>query len=342
VAAAVIVTLVIRNPFEWRYQMYWHTIGWGSGALLYIVRGRTAKDAAGTAPGRRMLDATLNLLVPVGVAGAILLREQFIIYALPLITIVTVFLLFTGIVYHRYYNIEVRALRSGEIGLGAAEHERLALLGELSASIAHEVRNPLTGMRSLAQRLRDEPLDEDRRKRYLSVILDEIGRLERIVSNLLDVARRTTPATHVGVVDLAMLFSDLVLLVDARARQASVQIVARAGVLQAAAAREPLAQALLNLLLNAIAHAPAESRVELLAEQAEGSIAVIVRDEGPGIPAADRDRIFEPFHTGGGGTGLGLAVVRTLAKTHAWQVQVRDSPRGGAELRLLIPAAGKT
>lgn len=334
VIALLVLLLIVRNPMEWRFQFVWHTVGWGAGAVLYITRGRAADS-----PGASVLGTTLNILVPVGVAGAIIMRRDFIVFGLPAITMATMFLLFVGIVYHRYYNIEVRARRSGAIGLQAVEQERLALLGEISASIAHEVRNPLTGMRSLAQRLRDESIDDDRRHRYLSVILDEIGRLDRIVTNLTDVARRPIVRANTEVVELGPLFADLELLVESKARVSRVTLVGRASALRAKAPRDPLAQALLNLLLNAIAHAPPGTRVELLAERLNGTVALLVRDQGAGIDAADRERVFEPFHTGSGGTGLGLTVVRTLARDHGWTVQVGDVPAGGAELRLIVQGA---
>ena len=346
IAAIGVLVFAVRDPLSWRYQLVWSAAGWGAGGVLHLFRGRarSARRARANAD-RNILDVTLNLLVPAGVIGALMLRENFIVYALPAVTIVTAFMLFLGIVYHRYYDIEVRAARSGDIGVGAAEQERLALLGEFSASIAHEVRNPLTGMKSLVQRLRDEDLDAEKRTRYLGVILDEIGRLDRIVTSLTDVARRPapTPSSTGGasdaVTETSILFADLQLLVEARARAGGVTIVTNSPRgLRAAAPREALAQALLNLLLNAIAHAPSGTRVELSADRDNGSVVITVRDQGPGIDASERELVFQPFHTSSGGTGLGLAVVRSLARNHSWSIDIGDAPGGGAELRLTVPA----
>jgi signal transduction histidine kinase len=247
-------------------------------------------------------------------------------------------LVFVGVARLRFYDIEVRASRTGEIAAAAAEQERLAVVGELAASLAHEIRNPLTGVRSLAQRLAEDDVEEAKRRRYAGVILEEVGRVERLVANLLGIARRA-PRHEAGDArtPLAPLFEDLALLVGGRAEKSRIRLVAEAGAVSAPAAREPLAQALLNLLLNALAHAPEGTSVELRARETADAVEVSVRDHGPGVPAEERERIWEPFHSGSGGTGLGLAVVRRLAREHEWKVEVGDAPGGGAEFRLTLP-----
>jgi len=327
----------MEEPLQSPLTMPWQAVAWGVPAFLHArwrsLRARTA--------GARMLNLLLTVVVPVGVVGAMLLEGGFVFYALPIMTIAIQLLVFTGIVYHSFYDIEVRAARTGELAAGAAEQDRLALLGELAATIAHEVRNPLTGIRSLTQRIGEEPLDQERRRRYTDVVLGEISRLDRIVGNLTDIARRTTTngAATRGPTALAPLFEDLQLLVEARARRTGVSIVTAPGELVVHASREALAQALLNLLLNAVAHAPPHSTVELSAARVNDGVLLRVRDHGPGIPPEQRARIFEPFHTERGGTGLGLAVVRRLAEEHGWTVDVADATGHGAEFRVLVPAA---
>jgi signal transduction histidine kinase len=281
--------------------------------------------------------------IPFAVIGGFLLDGgSFFLYVMPLVTVGVQLLVFYGVARLRFYDIEVRAVRSGELAARTAEQERLAVLGEVAASLAHEIRNPLTGVRSLAQRLAEDSIDEERRRRYATVILEEAGRLERIVSNLLGLAKRSAiQPGSAAATPLALLFEDLSLLLDAHTRKAGVTLTVGGGHLVAPAPREALAQALLNLLLNAVAHSPRGGRVELLAREDEAGVELVVRDAGAGVPPEDRERIFEPFHSGSGGTGLGLAVVRRLARELGWEIATGEAPGGGAEFRITLPRAAR-
>jgi signal transduction histidine kinase len=249
-------------------------------------------------------------------------------------------LVFLGVVHLRFYDVEVRAARTQDLLAGGAEVERMALLGALSASLAHEIRNPLTGMRSLAQRLAEEEIDDERRRRYAGVILQETARLDRLVASLLGLARRSTPAPGPAPVPLAPLFEDLVLLLDSRARGASVALERAETTVIVHARPEPLAQILLNLLINGIQHTPPGGSVRLEARESPIAVEIGVHDGGPGIPAGAPERIWEPFHSTSGGTGLGLAIVRRLAGEEGWTVDVENTPGGGATFRLCIPRTG--
>lgn len=320
----------------------WNVGAWGLATFL-LVRGMSRRLRKIELRPRQRREgfaviALMTLLFPVGMIGGMISGETVGRYVMPLGMVWIQALVFVGVARLRFYDIEVRASRSGEIAAAAAEQERLAVVGELAASLAHEIRNPLTGVRSLAQRLAEDEVEEAKRRRYAGVILEEVGRVERLVANLLDIARRA-PRQEAGDArtPLAPLFDDLALLVGGRAERARIRLVTDAGGVEAPAAREPLAQALLNLLLNALAHAPEGTAVELRARDTAEGVELTVRDRGPGVPPDERERIWEPFHSASGGTGLGLAVVRRLAREHAWQVEVVDAPGGGAEFRLTLP-----
>jgi len=322
---------------EW-FVVLWHVAVWGA-ATWAMIRGRRFNPRDPEVDRRLGRLVSLGLLVvgPIALVGGTTLGMRMWFYAMPLLVVWIQLLLFVGIARLRYYDIEVRARRTGELAARAAEQERLAVLGELSASLAHEIRNPLTGVRSLAQRLAEEEVDEPRRRRYAGVILDEVGRVERLVANLLGVARRAPrTAEPAAPVPLQELFDDLLLLLAGKAEKAGVRLRADAGRLVVPAPREPLTQALLNLLFNAVQHTPAGGTVELAATGTPEGVELVVRDQGPGVSPADRERIWEPFFTGGSGTGLGLAVVRRLAREHGWEVRAGDAPEGGAEFRLRL------
>jgi signal transduction histidine kinase len=320
----------------------WNVGAWGLATFL-LVRGMSRRlRRIEPSPRQRragfVVLGLMTLLFPVGMIGGMISGETVGRYVMPLGMVWIQALVFVGVARLRFYDIEVRAARTGEIAAAAAEQERLAVVGELAASLAHEIRNPLTGVRSLAQRLAEDDVEEGKRRRYAGVILEEVGRVERLVANLLGIARRAPRAGQEGAVTpLAPLFDDLALLVGGRAERARVRLVMDGNGVQASAAREPLAQALLNLLLNALAHAPAGTPVELRAREGDGGVEISVRDHGPGVPPEARERIWEPFHSGSGGTGLGLAVVRRLSREHGWTVEIGDAPGGGAEFRLTLP-----
>lgn len=316
--------------------MAYHAVFWGTAGVL-LWNARTPPDVS--VIGRRWLVVGIMAIMAVLVIGLFTRNETFYAIA-PLLTVAAQILVFVGVSRLQLYEIEVRAGRSGQLAAAAAERERLALLGELGASVAHEVRNPLTGVRSLAQRIADDDIDDAKRRRYAGIILDEVTRVDRIVANLLAFSRKQIPATaNESASDLASLVADLELLVAPRARRSGITLAFDAPSIHAAAPRELMAQVLLNFLINAIAHSPPRGRVELRAEKTSGKIRLTVRDYGPGVPPDRRAAIFEPFQSGGDGTGLGLAVARRLAREQGWGLGVGDADGGGAEFWVEVPGA---
>jgi signal transduction histidine kinase len=321
--------------------MAWQIAGWGLASILHVRREAPASFQQGARRKTRLVViGFLVVVVPVSIILGFLTDDSFFIYAMPLITVVVQIALFIGVTQLRFYDIEARSARRGELATDAAALQRQAMVGELTASFAHEVRNPLTGVRSLAQRLAEDEVDDPTRRRYAEVIVREVGRVERIVADLLGVSRRgAARAPETGSTELATLFDDLRILLTPRADRSSVEVRADAGDLHVTASREILAQVLLNLLLNAIEHSPAGGRVELGATLDDDSAVISVRDQGPGVPPSDRARIFEPLYSLRGGSGLGLAIVRRIAIESGWTLDVADAPGGGAVFRIRLPLA---
>lgn len=319
--------------------MTYQLAGWSLGAWIH-ARGERGVDPGTRNRLRRMVVTLLLVIGPLAVLIGWFVGGDFFTYVMPLLMIGIEILIFVGIVHLRFYDIEARAARSGETASRAAALERMAVLGELAASFAHEVRNPLTGVRSLAQRLAQEDVSEERRRKYADVIVREVGRVETIVSRLLGAARypgREEEADG-GTFPLEPLFEDVALLVGPRARDRNVTIEADAGELAVTAPRAPLAQVLLNLVINAVDHAPARTAVELSARPRGGGIAIEVRDRGPGIPPEERQRVLEPLYSRSGGTGLGLAVVRRIVDERGWSLAIGEAEGGGAAIEVGLPS----
>ena len=319
----------------------WQIAGWSLGSILHVRReARTAFQEGARRRTRLIVLGFLVVVVPFSIVLGWLTDDSFFIYAMPLITVVVQIALFIGVTQLRFYDIELRSARRGELATDTAALQRQAMVGELTASFAHEVRNPLTGVRSLAQRLAEDEVDEPTRRRYAEVIVREVGRVERIVADLLGLSRRSAArAPETGSTELAPLFDDLRILLTPRADRSNVEIRADSGGLRVSASRETLAQAVLNLLLNAIEHSPVGGRVDLRAMLDDAAVVIAVRDQGPGVPTTERERVFEPLYSLRGGSGLGLAVVRRIATESGWTIDVADAPGGGAVFRIRLPLA---
>jgi two-component system sensor histidine kinase HydH len=211
----------------------------------------------------------------------------------------------------------------------ARERERqLAHLGEMSAVLAHEIKNPLASLKGNAQLLAQMlPAGEKPRSKAERVV-DEAVRLEQLTNDLLQFVR--TGAIRRAPVDPGALVREAVASVPG---EVSVEAAAAPATWSLDAGR--IREVVVNLVDNAVAAGPPVTATV----RAEGKTLVIeVEDHGPGVPADDREKIFEPFFTGKTqGTGLGLAVARRVVELHGGTLVVDASPAGGAVFRAEIP-----
>jgi signal transduction histidine kinase len=221
-----------------------------------------------------------------------------------------------------------------------AQSERLAALGRMAATVAHEVKNPLSAIKSIAQVLREDEYLKREYARDLELIVGETDRLSRSVTQMLSFARTAPQADEPR--RAGELLDSVVLLFQKEAAACGVALKADFGArddeLDGAAAAS-LRDALTNLVLNALHATPAGGRVQLSANAEGGRFTVAVADTGPGVAPDQRERIWEPFYTTKQrGTGLGLAIVRKRIEEVGGQARLLPSRTGeGARFELTLP-----
>ncbi|MCA1626642.1 MAG: ATP-binding protein, partial [Acidobacteria bacterium] len=224
-----------------------------------------------------------------------------------------------------------------------AQGERLAELGQMAATVAHEVKNPLSAIKSIAQVMREDERLADEYMRDLDLIVGETERLSRSVSQLLSFARYA-PANGAPPVSADDLAHTLVGLFrsDAQVRGVRLELRAHAREMLNGAQSAAVRDALTNLLHNALQATPAGGRI-LIEVASEGAhLKFTVTDSGEGVPTELRRRIWEPFYTTKQrGTGLGLAIVRKRMEEIDGQAQLVPSGEGqGAKFELQVPLDG--
>ncbi|HEY7708247.1 MAG TPA: HAMP domain-containing sensor histidine kinase [Gaiellaceae bacterium] len=241
---------------------------------------------------------------------------------------------------------------SGEIGqLAERFREMAARLQEAEElernflmTVSHELRTPLTAIRGHVEALREGVAqDEETRQESLNVIAHEAGRLERLVGDVLDLAKLDTRRFTLlhEEVDMGQLLEQAYNAFAEEARQRDIdyrQDISARPVIVADGDR--VLQIISNLLSNAFRWTPDGGRVELQLGTENGTVSVAVEDNGPGITPEEQERIFRPFWTGDGtGTGLGLAIARELAVAHGGRIRLTSVPGEGTRFELVLPLA---
>jgi PAS domain S-box-containing protein len=234
--------------------------------------------------------------------------------------------------------------RVHELGEQVKRVERLGALGQMASGVAHEIRNPLNSVQGFVQLLQENAADESQ-EQYCRIVLEEVGRINRIVQDLLDFSRQQHFSTE------RLQPQELAADVASQLREEA----ARAGVAFAydppatpppavEANADKLRQVLINIIRNALQATPegGEVRLGLQTEREDGAawVALPVTDSGCGISEEDVSRIFDPFYTTkDDGTGLGLSICQKIAEQHGGRITVTSSPGQGSTFTLRLPAA---
>jgi two-component system, NtrC family, sensor histidine kinase HydH len=229
------------------------------------------------------------------------------------------------------------ARREEQHRLDMARRESLAQLGEMGAMLAHEIRNPLAGIKGYAQVIERKPQD-NRNGGFAQRIVTEVIRLESLVNDLLMYSRSDTPVRSPIRVDELLTHSIAFIRSEAEQLKVTIKLVCPDG-LTIYGNRDRLGQLLLNLGKNALQAMPHGGLLEIKARiNGEDALVLTVTDSGQGIARDDLPRIFEPFFTTRArGTGLGLALCRKIVEEHQGSINVESTEGRGTSIEINLP-----
>jgi two-component system sensor histidine kinase ChvG len=231
---------------------------------------------------------------------------------------------------------------------------RLDAIERFAADVAHEIKNPLTSVRSAVETLELAP-NQASQDRLIAILKQDVGRMDRLITDISNASRldaelsRETPRP----VDLAPMLADIVALYGTRAGEAEAGVTVLlapvgAGPFLVVGREGPLGQVFRNLIDNARSFSPERGAVTVkLAHERTGGrreVAVTVEDEGPGIPPENLETVFERFYTArlkgrafGGHSGLGLSIARQIVEAHGGHISAENRSLGGARFTVLLP-----
>lgn len=254
------------------------------------------------------------------------------------VTILAVGILGMGVIFYNQQS-HLRRVKSLEAKIG--RQERLSELGNLAATVAHEIRNPLNSVSMGLQRLKAEfspSQDQEEYARFLSLIQGEVQRLNAIVEQFLSLARPLSLKREEIAVD--GFLTELVTLAAGDAAAANVRIDVKVvpGLSPLQADPNYLKQLLLNLILNGVQAMPAGGTLTVAADADKDHLRLTVADQGGGIEPESMGKIFEPyFTTKANGSGLGLSIARRIAEAHGGKITVESAPGQGSRFHVFLP-----
>jgi signal transduction histidine kinase len=242
---------------------------------------------------------------------------------------------------HQELNTYVQQLKESQEQLIQAE--KLTSLGQLAASVAHEINNPLAGVlvytQLLSKKVTGDAFKKEEALGYLSKMESEVGRCSRIIRNLLDFARQTEPMLRL--VDVNQVIEQVLAMVGHQAQLQNVEVVKEfsPSLPKVMADFDQLQQIFTNLTLNAIQAMPDGGRLTIRSSAVDGEVRIDVQDTGCGISKENMSKLFTPFFTTkakGKGVGLGLAVAHGIIERHKGRIKVQSEVGKGTTFSVYL------
>jgi len=228
-----------------------------------------------------------------------------------------------------------------DLAMQVKRAERLAAVGQMVATVSHEIRTPLTLIGGFASQLQKERNLSERGKRKVGIIVEEVARLEKMLSELNDLSR--TQPYEWEELEAAEVADHVKELMGAKLKRDRFffHLHKEKGLPRVVADRNRLSQVLINLVNNAVqASVPGDEIIMELAASRDGGVDIRVRDFGSGIPAKHMDELFKPFFTTKKrGTGLGLALAKRIVEEHGGRIELHSSTGKGTVATVSLPRA---
>ncbi len=216
--------------------------------------------------------------------------------------------------------------------------DRLAVIGELTANLAHEVRNPLGSIRGAAEILRDAVPDNLKELEFFEIIIQETKRLNQVVENYLDYAKKSNKM--ISLIDIRDIIHNVRLMLEPKMRKSGIRLVEQLPQkpLYIKAQAIHLWQILMNVLLNAVQAMPQGGQIVVEAHVTNAHVNLSIKDSGSGIQKKDLQRIFDSFYTTKPtGSGLGLAIVKRIAQENRWPIKMDSQGGKGTTFNIRFP-----
>lgn len=227
--------------------------------------------------------------------------------------------------------------RQQEMQLQLERSQKLSLVGQVAAGVAHELKNPLASIKGAVEIISDENTAENDRTEFREILFREIKRMDGTVTEFLEFAR--PKPTRMETIELSQLVMSSLRQLESQAAKESIRIEEEIEHdVSIEGDREKLHQLILNIVLNAIQSSQPASKISVRLRRRADKVEMIFRDEGQGISAKDLERVFEPFFTTRAtGSGLGLAIAKSIIDAHGGSIEIQSEEEVSTTVTVILP-----